>query len=35
MVNEPAKAISNQTGNHVVLGGGVGFTAGFILAIRK
>lgn len=35
MVNEPAKAISNQTGNHVVLAGGVGFTAGFILAIRK
>jgi hypothetical protein len=35
MVNEPAKAISNQTGNNVVLAGGVGFTAGFMLAIRK
>jgi uncharacterized membrane protein (Fun14 family) len=32
MVNETAKAISNQTGNHVVL---AGFTAGFLLAIRK
>ena len=35
MVNETAKAISNPTGNHVVLAGGVGFTAGFLLAIRK
>jgi uncharacterized membrane protein (Fun14 family) len=35
MVNEPAKAISNQTGNNVVLARGVGFTAGFMLAIRK